>query len=112
MRYLTFIELSPFSKRRADLLSDDEFQALQQYLLENHSLGKYLQHTGGCQKIRWASHNNQGKSSGVRIIYYHVGTKGRLYLLLIYPKNAQDNLTQTEKALMKQITDKLSQEKE
>lgn len=106
MEYLTFIELQGFSKRRKDLLSDDEFQQLQTYLLENYHLGSYLIGTGGCQKIRWAI-GSKGKSAGIRVIYYVALPKGRLYLLLVYTKNEQDNLSREQIAVVKQIVDRL-----
>lgn len=106
MEYLTFIELQGFSKRRKLLLSDDEYQQLQTYLLENYHLGSYLIGAGGCQKIRWAI-GNRGKSAGVRVIYYFASQKGRLYLLLVYAKNEQDNLSREQLGLIKQIVDKL-----
>ncbi len=45
-----------------------------------------------------------GKRAGVRIIYYNVTSKGRIYLALIYPKNEQNDLTDAKKAQLKQVT--------
>ncbi|NBI43002.1 type II toxin-antitoxin system RelE/ParE family toxin [[Haemophilus] felis] len=109
MEYLTFIELPSFSKRKEGLLTEDDLQELQLYLLENHQNAPYIQGTGGCQKIRWAR-EGQGKSSSVRVIYYCVSKKGRLYLMLVYPKNVQDNLTAQQKAQLKSVLKLLDQE--
>ncbi len=48
-----------------------------------------------------------GKRSGVRIIYYNVTRKGRIYLALVYPKNELDDLTEEQKKMLKQLSDML-----
>jgi hypothetical protein len=106
MNYLEFIETKAFSGLRKELMEDDEFQELQSYLLESHERGDTISHTGGCKKIRW-SRQGMGKRGGVRIIYYVRLASGRLYLLLIYPKNAKDDLSEKEKAVLKTLSQKL-----
>lgn len=44
-----------------------------------------------------------GKRGGVRIIYYTMSRSGKIYLLLIYPKNAKDDLTDAEKNILKSL---------
>lgn len=48
-----------------------------------------------------------GKRGGVRVIYYNVTSKGRIYLALIYPKNEQDDLTEAQKKVLKQFSEML-----
>ncbi|HHL1522497.1 TPA: type II toxin-antitoxin system RelE/ParE family toxin, partial [Klebsiella pneumoniae] len=60
--------------------------------------------TGGFRKIRW-SRPGMGKRGGVRVIYYNVTKKGRIYLALIYPKNEQDELNQEQKKMLRQVAD-------
>ncbi|EGY28569.1 hypothetical protein Rin_00014930 [Candidatus Regiella insecticola 5.15] len=103
MDYLEFIETTSFSKVRKELMEDDEFQELQNYLLKNHEKGDTLSHTGGCKKIRW-NRQGMGKQGGVRVIYYVRLLSGRLYLLLVYPKNAKSDLTGKEKTILKSIS--------
>ncbi len=103
----TFIELGGFSKRRAELLTDDEFKALQEALIINPESGSRMVGTGGFRKLRWAS-SGKGKSGGVRVIYYNLtASSGRLYLALIYSKNEADNLTAVQKAQLRQLSDVL-----
>ncbi|WP_151703084.1 type II toxin-antitoxin system RelE/ParE family toxin [Nitrincola alkalilacustris] len=105
---ITFIELAGFSKRRKELLSDDNFRQMQEALIVNPEAGSRLEGTGGFRKLRWAL-PGKGKSSGVRVIYYNLTpSTGRLFLALIYQKNEQDNLTDSQKAQLKAITDKLN----
>ncbi len=102
--YLEFIETRVFTKARKVLLEDDEeFHQLQCFLLDHHDLGDTISHTGGCKKIRW-SRPGMGKQGGTRVIYYSRLLSGRIYLLLIYPKNVKDDLNQDEKALLKVFT--------
>ncbi|MEX9253886.1 type II toxin-antitoxin system RelE/ParE family toxin [Pseudenterobacter timonensis] len=102
----TFIELQGFSKRRHELLPDDEFRAFQECLIDDPEAGATIAGTGGFRKIRW-SRPGMGKRGGVRVIYYNVTRKGRIYLALIYPKNEQDELTESQKAMLKQFADLL-----
>lgn len=102
----TFIELQGFSKRRQVLLPDDEFRAFQEVLIEDPEAGDTIAGTGGFRKIRW-SRSGMGKRGGVRVIYYNVSRKGRIYLALVYPKNEQDDLTEEQKKVLKQLSDML-----
>lgn len=106
MDYLEFIETTAFSRKRAELMKDDEFQAFQSYLLLNHQEGDTISHSGGCKKIRWGR-EGMGKRGGVRVIYYLTGSGGRVYLLLIYRKNEKDDLSGREKAILKSIAQQL-----
>ncbi|MEH2740900.1 type II toxin-antitoxin system RelE/ParE family toxin [Klebsiella pneumoniae] len=101
---LTFIELQGFSKRRQVLLQDDEFRAFQEILINDPEAGDTISGTGGFRKIRW-SRPGMGKRGGVRVIYYNVTKKGRIYLALIYPKIEQDELNQEQKKMLRQVAD-------
>jgi hypothetical protein len=104
---LTFIELSGFSKRRAELLTDDSFKELQEAIIINPQIGAVISGTGGFRKLRWAR-TGTGKSGGVRIIYYNrCEESGRIYLALLYSKNEADNLTYEQKTTLKKVAVKL-----
>lgn len=100
----TFIELQGFSKRRQALLPDDEFRAFQEMLIENPEAGDTISATGGFRKLRW-NRPGMGKRGGIRVIYYNVTRKGRIYLALIYPKNEQDDLTEEQKKVLRLLSD-------
>lgn len=103
----TFIELQGFSKRRQVLLPDDEFRAFQEILINDPEAGDTISGTGGFRKIRW-SRPGTGKRGGVLVIYYNVTIKGRIYLALIYPKNEQDELSQEQKKMLRQVAELLN----
>ncbi|MEY0026189.1 type II toxin-antitoxin system RelE/ParE family toxin [Providencia rettgeri] len=106
MNYLEFIETMSFSKIRRELFTDDEFQEFQTYLLNHYEDGDVISHSGGCRKIRW-SRKGMGKRGGVRVIYYARTISGRIYLLLVYPKNSQSDLTHDQKSQLRMVIDKM-----
>ena len=65
----SFVEMTTFSKYRADYLSDESFRDLQLELLANPRKGDTISGTGGLRKIRWADKKRgKGKGGGTRII--------------------------------------------
>jgi hypothetical protein len=55
-----------------------------------------MEGTGGVRKLRWGR-GGQGKSGGVRIIYYFHDEVMPLYLLTLFAKGDQSNLTKGER---------------
>ncbi|UYU32188.1 type II toxin-antitoxin system RelE/ParE family toxin [Siccibacter colletis] len=102
----TFIELKGFSQRRRMLMTDDEFRAFQEALIINPLAGDLIIGTGGFRKVRWGRRFS-GKRGGMRVIYYYLADKGRIYLALVYPKNEQDDLSAEQCRMLKQLTDLL-----
>ncbi len=88
---MEIVETSGFTRRIKELLSDDEYRLLQQFLVDNPDSGSVIPHSGGFRKIRWGLHG-RGKRGGVRVIYYSQ-VDDWLYMILVYAKNEQDNLT-------------------
>lgn len=107
MDYFEFIETPVFSKQRSELIDDDDYQKFQAFLLKSHEDGDTISKTGGCKKIRWGL-EDKGKRGGVRIIYYTLTAKGKIYLLLMYSKNRKDDLSEKEKAILNQISKQLN----
>ena len=44
------------------------------------------------RKLRWPA-GSQGKSGGVRVIYYFAVSKDQIFLITIYSKSEKDDLT-------------------
>ncbi len=63
-----------------------------------------IQGTGGLRKVRVAR-PGKGKSAGTRIIYYYHNEDTPIFLLLIYAKADQENLTNSQKAQLKKYVD-------
>ncbi|MFI3310685.1 type II toxin-antitoxin system RelE/ParE family toxin [Ewingella allii] len=107
MEYLEFIETPTFSRKCKELLTEDEYCQLQEYLTHSPDAGAVIVGTGGCRKIRWAK-AGKGKSGGVRAIYYYLCADGQIFMLLVYPKSDKDSLSNNEKAILKSIVQSLS----
>ncbi|RRV08530.1 hypothetical protein EGJ27_08485 [Pseudomonas sp. v388] len=99
---MIFIETPIFTADLKDHLSDEEYGMLQRHLAEDPRSGALIEDTGGLRKIRWAAHG-KGKSSGVRIIYYHLCSAYQIRMLLIYRKGIMDSLTDKQKAQLRAI---------
>lgn len=87
-----FFETSVFTRRVTELLADDEYAELQRVLVANPDAGDVIPGSGGLRKIRWAA-QGRGKRGGLRIIYFHVISRDQFYMLLIYGKSTQDDLS-------------------
>lgn len=102
-----FIELKPFSSVRDRYLNDDEFAALQTYLMDYPNAGDVIPESGGCRKLRWIA-PGRGKRGGIRIIYFLRLEYGQIVLITLYAKNVQDNINPQ---LLKHIKENFKYEK-
>jgi len=73
-------------------MDDEQYAALQAQLARQPDGGKVIPGSGGLRKMRWAG-SGRGKRGGLRLIYYWWQAKDRISMLLIYPKNDQDDLS-------------------
>jgi len=99
-----FFETSVFTRRVTGLLSDDEYAELQQALVANPSAGDVIPGSGGLRKIRWAIRGH-GKRGEVRVIYYHLTSRDQFYMLLVYGKNEQDDLTPEQLRMLRRAAE-------
>jgi hypothetical protein len=105
---MIFVETSVFTRQVLFLLSDDAYRELQRYLTEHPDAGPNIKGSGGLRKLRWGI-EGQGKSSGVRVIYYWVVAQNRIFMVYMYPKSKQDDLSSEQlKALKKTVEKELS----
>jgi len=103
----TFVEMTTFSKYRADYLSDESFSDLQLELLANPRKGDTISGTGGLRKVRWADKKRgKGKRGGTRIIYYFYSNGDQFWLFLIYDKDEMTDLDSKQKKAFKMALDK------
>ena len=97
---MEFVETPTFTRRVTTLLDDETYRALQHELIQNPERGAVMRGTGGARKVRWAP-KGRGKSGGVRVIYYYRSASGCCYMLFIFAKNEQDNLTAQQRSTLK-----------
>lgn len=106
---MLFVETSVFTRRVTELLDDDSYRSLQETLTGNPGMGAVIAGTSGLRKLRWKT-GNQGKRGGLRLIYYWLAQQNRIYMLYLYSKSVQEDLTTEQKKLLMQIVERWSHE--
>jgi hypothetical protein len=92
-----FVETFEFRKRwKALKLDDDDLRALQDTLCADPQVGDLIQGTGGVRKVRLEL-QGRGKSGGARVVYVDFAAEEHLYLISVFAKNEQGNLTAKQK---------------
>jgi mRNA-degrading endonuclease RelE of RelBE toxin-antitoxin system len=89
---MLFIETPVFTKLVTELISDDEYRKLQLALVLRPEAGKIIPGSSGLRKIRWKG-GGSGKRGGLRLIYFWDAPEDIIYMLLIYKKSKQKDLT-------------------
>ena len=87
----SFIETKLFTKLVLDYLSDDEYGALQEALIQKPEQGLVIPGSGGIRKLRWAA-AGRGKRGGYRVIYFLKRANGIIWMITMYPKNVTENI--------------------
>ena len=85
------------------MLSEEERRDLINFLAYNPDAGDILRGTGGIRKIRWAR-EGEGKSGGIRVVYFFHSLDTPLFALSAFAKNEKTNLTQAECNELKELT--------
>jgi hypothetical protein len=88
---VTFVETKLFTELIEDYLSDDEYAAMQQFLLVNPQAGDVIPASGGVRKLRWGV-AGRGKRGGLRVIYLLRRRNDEVWMLTLYAKNVADNI--------------------
>lgn len=105
--YLTFIH-TPQYVVAAKGLVDDEFQRrIETAIMENPD-GTPVQ--AGVRKIRVAR-EGMGKSGGVRVIYFYISERSKVYLIDVYAKNKKESLSGKEKEAVRKLAQRFTEEK-
>ena len=103
---MVFIETSLFSKLLPKYLTDDDYRRLQSYLLQKPDAGDIVRHSGGVRKVRWAP-TGEGKSGGIRAIYYWKKSDDEIWMLTLYSKSEKATISGH---VLKQIAEAISNE--
>ena len=102
MNKMIIVETQIFTKQVLLLLSDEEYRLLQSVLANRPDAGVVIPSSGGLRKMRWGM-TGRGKRGGVRVIYYWAVKQERILMLLIYPKNVKDDITQEQLKTLRKI---------
>jgi mRNA-degrading endonuclease RelE of RelBE toxin-antitoxin system len=98
---MRFIETPIFTREIGAFFSDEEYRSLQLALLFRPEQGAVIPGSGGLRKLRWGF-RGKGKRGGCRIIYYW-DKQETIYMLFVYPKSKQEDLTPAQVKLLAKL---------
>lgn len=97
------IETEVFERQARRLgVSEDEIQAIYAAIAEDPMQGAVIQGTGGARKLRFRRPGT-GKSGGYRTIHYYADEDVPVFMLAIYTKAEQDNISDAGKNELRRI---------
>ena len=99
---MRFIETLIFTEDVERDLSLEEYRQLQLALLLRPTQGALIRGSGGLRKIRWGR-PGMGKRGGLRAIYFWEARSETFYLLMVYRKNDQEDLTPKQVAILQRL---------
>lgn len=100
---MEFIETAVFTQRIKEILREDEYRALQFFLIQRPGSGDVIPGGQGLRKLRWKT-QDKGRSGGARIIYYWMNSEDQIYFIYAFKKNEQADLTKDQlKALAEYV---------
>lgn len=89
---MRFVETPTFTKAVQRLLDDEAYHSLQVALMLRPEQGAFIKGSGGLRKVRWCRPGG-GKRGGLRVIYCWRPEERVFYMLYVYSKKDQGNLT-------------------
>lgn len=99
-----FAESTDFTEWVSAYLPDHKYAKLQRELMENPQKGAPMPGCGGLRKIRVADpKRGKGKRGGARVIYLHIPEAKRFFMLDIYDKDEQEDLSAAERKLLAKL---------
>lgn len=89
---MRFVETPIFTAAFRRHLDDENYRMLQLALILRPEQGPIIPVGGGLRKLRWSG-EGRGKRGGLRLIYYWNQASHTFYMLYLYAKNEQSDLT-------------------
>jgi hypothetical protein len=99
---MRFVETPIFTKVIDRLIDAEAYRGLQIALMLRPEQGPVIRGGGGLRKVRWARPGG-GKSGGLRVIYYWAPGEEAFYMLYVYAKNEQGDLTPAQTRALGQL---------
>lgn len=92
----TVIETPAYlASAKEESVSEAERRAIVTFIAQNPDTGVIMPGSGGARKLRFAA-RGRGKSGGYRVITFYAGEDIPVFLLDIYSKETQANLSKDE----------------
>ena len=103
-----FIEASEFTAELRQFLTDEDYAELQRLLMERPDRGVVIRGCNGLRKLRVANESRgKGKRGGCRVIYLYVPEACWFFMLDIYSKDDQEDLSSAERRILSQLATEL-----
>lgn len=99
---MRFIETPIFSEDVSNELSLDEYRQMQVALMLRPEQGAVIRGSGGLRKIRW-HRAGMGKRGGLRVIYYWEAKSEAFYMLTVYRKSKQEELSPGQLRVLRRL---------
>jgi mRNA-degrading endonuclease RelE of RelBE toxin-antitoxin system len=99
---MRFVETPVFTATIQRLLDDEQYRRLQIALMLRPEQGRIIPGSGGLRKVRWAG-TGVGKRGGLRIVYYWAPAEAAFYMLYVYSKAAQGDLTAAQTRILDRL---------
>ena len=106
---ITIVEFPAFQAQVGVCIQPVERDELFDFLARNPEAGDEMTGTGGIRKLRWAG-KGKGKRGGLRVIYYYYNEIAPIFLLTVYGKGAQEDLTAKQKSQLTALSKRLKLE--
>lgn len=107
----SFVETPVFTKRLTEQASFETLAAIQADLLENPERWPVVRGTHGARKGRVADPlSGRGKSGSFRHLYLFLEHRGRIYLLFLFGKSEQSNLSPAQTKVVAGLVDAIKEE--
>jgi len=87
-------------------LTPEALQGLIDTLSLEPEKGILIKNSGGIRKIRWSTGKGQGKSGGVRVLYYFDGEQ-IVILLSLFKKSDKENIDAGEREQLRRLIQEL-----
>lgn len=108
-KMITIIEFPPFLSQVGVSIKSSERDELVDFLARQPEAGEEIPGTGGVRKLRWGG-KGKGKRGGLRVIYYFYNDSAPVFLLTVYGKGVQEDLTPDQKSRMTSLAKLLKAE--
>lgn len=106
----TLIQLQGFKHMwRVKRLTDEDLQALESSIMRDPAAAPVMRGTGGLRKLRFAPPSRgRGKSGSMRVAYAQFPEHRRIYLVTLFFKKDDDNLSTADHNAIKKVLDRIA----